>query len=269
MLRLLISLWRDERGIFGIDDAIIGLGGAAIGGIAGLVGQNSANAANKEMMEMSQIHQNAQRIHAQEFNSAEAAKARAWSEGMANTAYQRQVKDMEAAGINPMLAIMKGGGAATPGAAQASSASSSAPSAPRMESALNKGVQSALDALRLRNEFATVKADTELKGIQKTVQESVSEREKNSAKIEKTRQEIIDAQAPAAKARAEADKRSAEIDAKMAGVDAVLKRVGAVTGIANGAAGAARIFRGGSGKSFKKQYDKMIEDAGSDGVPLP
>lgn len=54
-------------------------------------------------------------------NAKEAHIARQWSQMMRNTQYQDTVKDLQLAGLNPILAISKGFGSSAPSAAQASS----------------------------------------------------------------------------------------------------------------------------------------------------
>jgi hypothetical protein len=82
-------------------------------------------------------------------NSAEALANRNFQERLSNTSYQRGVKDLRAAGLNPILAA-RFGGASTPGGAQAQIKDSATP-------AVNTGLQ-----LKLAN-AQVIKAQEEAK----------------------------------------------------------------------------------------------------------
>lgn len=79
---------------FDFGSVIGSLGSAAIGGGLSFLGQSSANSANQSM----------------------AREQMDFQERMANTSYQRAVKDLEAAGLNPMMAYGNMGASSPSGA---------------------------------------------------------------------------------------------------------------------------------------------------------
>lgn len=140
--------------------------GHAIGGIgAGILGGLFGSMQQQQLMG---------------FNAAQASDQRNWEKGMSDTAHQREVKDLEAANLNPILSGMGGSGASTPSGASATAPTGSNP------------LEMAMNAAKMSQELKLIGAQVETTKSQGTAAETQAYKNFNEAEKAKSEKQALD-----------------------------------------------------------------------------
>jgi len=196
-----------------------------IGAGIGAIGTASANQTNLKIAEDTRA-----------FNSREASINRDWQQGMSNTAYQRAMRDMKDAGLNPMLAFSQGG-ASSPGGA-AASASNAAPMQNELGDvgeAVGKTVASALQTEQLKKGLEQQDASIQLDKADTALKEKQTEIATANARSASADADVTEANKPGMYERAKLMKDNAAWDRWFNPADQWMRRLGEYSGSIGGA----------------------------------
>lgn len=238
--------------------AIPAIGGALGTWLGGKSQEASAAATNQTNREIQDA--------ANAANAREAQTARDYNERMSNTAHQRQVADMKAAGLNPMLSATQGG-ASSPNSPVANhqAAKTETPDKRYYGDTVKSLANSALNMKNTELDLQAKEASIATQQAQAVATIAQANNANASAKateasmdqiVHKSRTASAEADARLASSRVE--KRHAEIDEQTAVIDKGIEKVGNIVG---GMTDAVSLKRFIQGKGYPRpRYRSRLKD---------
>lgn len=205
--------------------------GAVGGGIIDFLTNQSSNAQNQQQFEDTMA-----------FNKEQITSARQYNTEMANTAHQREMADLRAAGINPMMTAMGGNGAPTLASPITSAGVGNAARPAQIGSLISGALPSALQSAKTVADTNNVQKDTFLKeaaALETTAR--TTQATANARQLEELTRQLKrgrDAQA----AESDARKNKATIDLNNDATDRLLNQIKTGSGIVNNASDVIKNF---------------------------